>query len=64
MESQPFLQFTAFKAKYKMSSEEFLSRDDKGSVGDYMDFIEWVATLDMLEKIQRLNRSLLTLTAS
>jgi hypothetical protein len=63
MESQPFLQFTAFKAKYKMSSEEFLSRYDKGSVGDYMDFIEWVATLDMLEKIQRLNRSLLTLTA-
>jgi len=64
MESQPFLQFTAFKAKYKMSSEEFLSRYDKGSVGDDMDFIEWVATLDMLEKIQCLNRSLLTLTAS
>ena len=53
IESQPFLQFTAFEAKYKMSLEEFRNRYDKGSVGDDMDFIEWAATLDMREKIQR-----------
>ena len=46
-------QIAAFEAKYKISSEEFRSRYDKGSVGDDMDFIEWAATLDMLEKIQR-----------
>ncbi|MHB8830462.1 MAG: hypothetical protein ACYC6Q_13165 [Syntrophales bacterium] len=46
-------QITAFEAKYKMSSEEFRSRYDKGSIGDDMDFIEWAATLDMLENIQR-----------
>ena len=46
-------QIAAFETKYNMSSEEFLSRYDKGAIGDDMDFIEWAATLDMLEKIQR-----------
>ena len=46
-------QVVAFEAEYKMSSEEFRSRYDKGSIGDDMDFIEWSATLDMREKIQR-----------
>ncbi|MCX5977036.1 MAG: hypothetical protein NTV33_09490 [Coprothermobacterota bacterium] len=46
-------QVVAFEAEYKMSSEEFRSRYDKGSIGDDMDFIEWAATLDMREKIQR-----------
>lgn len=46
-------QITAFEAKYKMRSEEFQHRYDKGSMGDDMDFIEWAATLDMQEKIQR-----------
>ena len=45
-------QIAAFEAKYKMSSEDFRNRYDKGSVGDDMDFIEWAATLDMREKIQ------------
>ena len=44
-------QIAAFEAKYKMSSEEFRSRYDQGSIGDDMDFIEWAATLDMREKI-------------
>ncbi len=46
-------QIAAFEAKYKMNSEEFRSRYDKGSIGDDMDFIEWAATIDMREKIQR-----------
>jgi hypothetical protein len=45
-------QIAAFEAKYKMSSEEFQSSYNKGSIGDDMDFIEWAATLDMREKIQ------------
>ena len=46
-------QIADFEAKYKMSSEDFQSRYDSGSIGDDMDFIEWAATLDMREKIQR-----------
>ena len=46
-------QVVAFEAEYNMSSEEFRSRYDKGFIGDNMDFIEWAATLDMREKIQR-----------
>ena len=45
-------QISAFEAKYTMSSEDFRSRYDAGSIGDDMDFIEWAATLDMREKIQ------------
>jgi hypothetical protein len=41
----------AFEAKYKMSSKEFRNCYDKGSIGDDMDFIEWAATLDMLQKL-------------
>jgi hypothetical protein len=36
-----------------MSSEDFQNRYDSGSIGDDMDFIEWAATLEMREKIQR-----------
>lgn len=46
-------QITAFEAKYSMSSEKFRSRYDNGSIGDDIDFIEWAATLDMRDKIQR-----------
>jgi hypothetical protein len=47
-------QIAAFEVKYNISSEEFRSRyDDAGSIGDDMDFIEWAATLDMWEKVQR-----------
>jgi uncharacterized protein with HEPN domain len=45
-------QIAAFEAKYTMTSENFRSRYDAGSIGDDMDFIEWAATLDMREKIQ------------
>ena len=46
-------QIAAFEAKYNMSSEDFRSRCDSGSIGDDMDFIEWAATLEMREKIKR-----------
>jgi hypothetical protein len=47
-------QIAAFEVKYNLSSVEFRSRyDDAGSIGDDMDFIEWAATLDMREKVQR-----------
>ena len=46
-------QIAAFEAQYAMTSEDFRSRYDRGSLGDDMDFIEWAATLDMRERIQR-----------
>ena len=46
-------QIAAFEAQYTMSSEDFRSRYDTGSISDEMDFIEWAATLDMRERIQR-----------
>jgi len=46
-------QIAAFEAKYNITSKEFRSSYDKGSIGDDMDFIEWAAALDIQEKIQR-----------
>lgn len=45
-------QIAAFEAKYNLTSEDFRSRYDAGSIGDDMDFIEWAATLEMREKIK------------
>ncbi len=53
MHSRINAQIAAFEAQYAMSSEDFQSRYDKGSIGDDMDLIEWAATLDMRERIQR-----------
>ncbi len=53
MHSRINAQIAAFEAQYAMSSEDFQSRYDKGSSGDDMDLIEWAATLDMRERIQR-----------
>lgn len=42
-----------FEAHYEMKSTQFQSQYDKGILGDDIDFIEWSATLDMLNQIEK-----------
>ena len=42
-----------FEEKYRLSSEDFCRRYEKGSMGDDMDYVEWSATVDMLAGIEK-----------
>lgn len=46
-------QKSGFEEKYRLSSEEFRRRYEKGAMGDDMDYIEWSATVDMLAGIEK-----------
>jgi hypothetical protein len=55
-------QKTEFEEKYRLDSEEFYRRYEKGMMGDDMDYVEWSATVDMLAGIKK-RASLLQLEA-
>ena len=42
-----------FEKRYKLNSEEFYKRYEKGAMGDEMDYVEWSATVDMLAGIEK-----------
>jgi hypothetical protein len=42
-----------FERKHKMESVKFYKRFNSGELGDYMDFIEWAATVEMLENADK-----------
>lgn len=44
-------QISEFEQQYHLSNEDFLAQFQAGTLGDDMDFIEWAATLDMLENL-------------
>lgn len=46
-------QVADFEARYGWTSEEFYSRFERGELGDDTDFIEWSATIEMVENLQR-----------
>jgi hypothetical protein len=43
----------AFEEKYKMSSDEFFERFEKGAVGDSEDFMIWAGLRELLRNNQR-----------
>lgn len=45
-------QIAGFEARYGWVSEEFYPRFERGELGDEMDFIEWSATIEMVENLQ------------
>ena len=46
-------QIADFEARYGWTSEEFYPRFEQGELGDDTDFIEWSATIEMVENLQR-----------
>jgi len=46
-------QISDFEIRYALSSDVFYSRYSSGELGDAMDFIEWAATLEMLEGVEK-----------
>jgi len=46
-------QIVSFEARYGWTSEEFYPRFERGELGDDMDLIEWSATIEMVENLQR-----------
>lgn len=46
-------QQTEFEKKHGLDSEEFHRRYEKGTMGDDMDYVEWSATIDMLNGIEK-----------
>jgi len=46
-------QKTEYEEKYKLNSEEFCIRYEKGIMGDDMDYVEWSATVDMLAGVEK-----------
>lgn len=43
----------AFEQQYNMLTPDFYLQFEKGEVGDAMDFIEWSATYEMLENLEK-----------
>jgi len=46
-------QLEAFERRYAMPSRVFYSRFERGELGDEMDFIEWAATQEMVQNLDR-----------
>ena len=46
-------QLRTFEKTHAMKSTAFYEKYKKGDLGDRMDFIEWAATLDMLENAEK-----------
>jgi hypothetical protein len=42
-----------FEKRYRLNSEEFYRRYERGAMGDEMDYVEWSATVDMLAGIEK-----------
>ncbi len=46
-------QIVAFENEYKMPSHDFYTQFEQGELGDEMDFMEWSATYEMLQNLQK-----------
>jgi hypothetical protein len=46
-------QLAEFEDHYKLNSENFYARYEKGEMGDSMDFVEWSATVEMLTNAEK-----------
>ena len=46
-------QLKEFEEKYSLNSSGFYTRYKKGEMGDDMDFIEWAATVEMVENAEK-----------
>jgi len=46
-------QLKEFENKYFLNSLDFYTRYKKGAMGDDMDFIEWAATVEMVENAEK-----------
>jgi len=46
-------QLTEFEHQYNLSSKEFYARFERGELGDDADLIEWSATFEMVQNLQR-----------
>ncbi len=44
-------QIAQFEAQYQLSSADFSAQFRAGTLGDAVDFIEWAATLEMLQHV-------------
>jgi len=42
-----------FEQRYQLNSIEFQSRYQQGELGDDLDFMEWSATLEMLQQLKQ-----------
>lgn len=45
-------QLLHFEHHYALNSIDFYQRYEQGEMGDDMDFIEWAATVEMLQKVE------------
>ena len=46
-------QLAEFEEKYALKSVDFYPRYENGKMGDKMDFVEWSATMEMLDNIEK-----------
>ena len=46
-------QLAEFEERYTLESADFYTRYEDGEMGDTMDFVEWSATVEMLENAER-----------
>jgi len=46
-------QLAEFEERYALESADFYTRYEDGEMGDAMDFVEWSATVEMLENAER-----------
>lgn len=42
-----------FEKKYSLNSSQFYYLYEKGKMGDEMDFVEWAATVEMLQNLEK-----------
>jgi len=46
-------QLEAFEQQYAMATDAFYTRFERGELGDGMDLIEWAATYEMVQNLER-----------
>lgn len=46
-------QLKEFEEQYSLSSKDFDEKYNKGEIGDDIDFVEWSATIDMLQNAKK-----------
>jgi len=45
-------QLAEFERQYKLASDEFYARFERGELGDATDFVEWSATYEMIHNLE------------
>lgn len=53
LKSRLVSQIVAFEEQYKMPTRDFYARFERGELGDAMDYIEWSATAEMLQNLEK-----------